>query len=219
MAQGTIAGNILKMLVGALASAGGGGAGRILGGILPSAGGARGLSPDTLLDYPDRTSRFDYDVTLVPIARDGNGKAVPTFNQEYKAYPYPKPARMQTLEEHNRALNRYIRPGQSPMERRWAIEKGREEERKLESFWVDDTHSRDPKSKASSSAVSGIHILPNGDIEVQFRGGGKWYTYNGGSNPYDAALEAHDLFMSHSIGQNMNRRGNPSSWAARHAKW
>lgn len=217
MAQrGTIAGRILAQLVGALSSGGAGGmgggiAGRILGGGM----GGNGPAPGTLFDYPDRRSTFDYAVDLVDVP-DGGG---PTFNQNYKAFPQPKYARMQTLDQHNRALNKYIRPGQSPLERRWAIEKGQEEERRLPEFWVDDTHARDPKSKASSSAVSGIKILPNGDISIQFRGKGKWYTYNGGANPYEAALEAQDLFTSNSIGQNMNRKGDPGSWAAQHAKW
>ena len=220
MAQGTIAGRILSQLIGVLASGGAGGiggiggvAGRILGGP-----GGRGPAPGTVYDYPNRQNTFDYDVTLVPVKYEGK-KAVPTFNEQYKAFPNPKYARMQTLDQHNRALNKYLRPGQSPMERRWAIEKGEQEERKLPEFWVDDTHARDPKSKASSSAVSGIKILPNGDISIQFRGKGKWYTYNGGANPYEAALEAQDLFTSNSIGQNMNRKGDPGSWAAQHAKW
>lgn len=212
--QGTIAGRILAQLVGALAQAGGnagGIAGRILGGSMAG----RGPAPGTLFDYPNRNSTFDYYVDLVDVPEGGG----PTFNQNYKAFPQPKYARMQSLEQHNKALNKYIRPGQSPLERRWAIEKGQEEERRLPEFWVDDTHARDDRSKASSSAVSGIKILPNGDISIQFRGKGKWYTYNGGSNPYEAAMEAHDLFTSNSIGQNMNRKGNPSCWAAQHAKW
>lgn len=218
MAQGTIAGRILSQLIGVLASGGAGGIGGIGGGIagrILGGPGGRGPAPGTVYDYPNRQNTFTYDVDLVDVPQGGG----PTFNQNYKAFPNPKYARMQTLDQHNRALNKYLRPGQSPMERRWAIEKGEQEERKLPEFWVDDTHARDPKSKASSSAVSDIKILPNGDISIRFRGKGKWYSYNGGPNPYEAALEAHDLFTSHSIGQNMNRKGDPGCWAARHAKW
>lgn len=210
MQKGTIAGRILSMLVGLLGQQapgglGGGIASRVLGGV----------APGTALDYPDRKDTFRYDVTLVPVPDDGS----PTYNQLYKRYPMPKPTRMQTLDQHNRALNKYIRPGQDPIDRMAAIKRGEEEEKKLPEFWVDDVRPRDPKSKASSSAVSDIHIMPNGDIQVRFRGKGKWYTYNGGPTPYEAALEAHDLITSHSIGQNMNRRGNPNSWAAKHAKF
>jgi len=210
-----MAGRILSMLVGALAAGGAGGmGGGIAGRVLSGGMTGRGPAPGTALDYPDRNNDFIYNVDLVDVPEGGG----PTFNQSYKAFPQPKYARMQTLDQHNRALNKYIRPGQSPLERRWAIEKGQEEERKLPEFWVDDTHARDDRSKASSSAVSGIKILPNGDISIQFRGKGKWYTYNGGSNPYEAAMEAHDLFTSNSIGQNMNR-SKAGTWASQHAKW
>lgn len=183
---------------------------RVLGGL-----GTNGQAPGTVVDYPDRDRVFTYNVDLVDVPEGGG----PTYNQNYKAFPQPKYARMQTIAQHNRALNKYLRPGMTPMQRRWAIEKGEEEERKLPEFWVDDIKARDPQSKASSSAVSGIKILPNGDISIQFRGKGKWYSYNGGSNPYEAALEAHDLFTSNSIGRSMNRKGDPASWAARHAKY
>lgn len=187
---------------------------RVLGGL-----GVNGQAPGTEVDYPERDRVFTYNVDLVPVKYGEDGKSVPTYNEAYKAFPHPKYARMQTLAQHNRALNKYLRPGMNPLQRRWAIEKGEEEERKLPEFWVDDVKARDPQSKASSSAVSGIKILPNGDISIQFRGGGKWYSYNGGANPYEAALEAHDLFTSHSIGRNMNRKGDANSWAARHAKY
>lgn len=211
MAQkGTMAGRILSMLVGALAAGGAGGmgggiAGRILGGGM----GGNGPAPGTSLDYPDRENTFEYVVDYVPGPPQNNA----AFNGDRL------PMRMQTLDQHNRALNKYIRPGQSPMERRWAIEKGKAAEKTLPEFWTNDVHPRRLNARSSSSAVSGVKILPNGDISVQFRNGDKWYTYNGGPNPYEAALVAHDLVTSPSLGRSMNRKGNPTSWAARHAKW
>ena len=208
MAKGTIAGRILKMLVGAMAggmaSAGGfgGGAGiasRILGG----ANG--GPAPGTELDYPERTQQFIYDVQYDP--------AWKTHNSVFDGNR--KPMRMQTLDMHNRALNKYIRPGQNPFERRAAIERGIQEEKKLEEFWTDDVKPRNPDSRSSSSAVSGVRILPDNNIAIQFGGKGKWYTYRGGPTPYEAALEAHDLVTSNSLGRSMNRF-NPASWGAKH---
>lgn len=208
MAKGTIAGRILKMLVGAMAggmaSAGGfgGGAGiasRILGG----AGG--GPAPGTELDYPDRNQEFIYDVQFDPTWKTHNSM----FNGNRK------PMRMQTLDMHNRALNKYIRPGQNPLERRAAIERGIQEEKMLEEFWTNDVKPRNPESKSSSSAVSGVRILPDNNIAIQFGGKGKWYTYRGGPTPYEAALEAHDLVTSGSLGRSMNRF-NPGSWGAKH---
>lgn len=209
MAKGTIAGRILKMLVGAMAggmaSAGGfgGGAGiasRILGG----AGG--GPAPGTELDYPDRNQDFIYNVAFIP------GPA--QLNAQFDGNR--KPMRMQTLEMHNRALNKYIRPGQNPLERRAAIERGIQEEKKLEEFWTDDVKPRNPDSRSSSSAVSGVRILPDNNIAIQFGGKGKWYTYRGGPTPYEAALEAHDLVTSGSLGRAMNSH-NPASWGYKHS--
>ena len=210
MAKGTIAGRILKMLVGAMAggmaSAGGfgGGAGiasRILGG----AGGGGGPAPGTQLDYPDRNQDFIYNVAFIP------GPA--QFNAQFDGNR--KPMRMQTLDMHNRALNKYIRPGQNPLERRAAIERGIQEEKQLEEFWTDDVKPRNPDSRSSSSAVSGVRILPDNNIAIQFGGKGKWYTYRGGPTPYEAALEAHDLVTAPSLGRSMNRF-NPASWGAKH---
>lgn len=210
MAKGTIAGRILKMLVGAMAggmaSAGGfgGGAGiasRILGG----ANG--GPAPGTQLDYPDRNQEFIYNVHYVP-------GPDPQLNAEFDGNR--KPMRMQTLEMHNRALNKYIRPGQNPLERRAAIERGIQEEKMLEEFWTDDVKPRNPDSRSSSSAVSGVRILPDNNIAIQFGGKGTWYTYRGGPTPYEAALEAHDLVTSGSLGRSMNSH-NPASWGYKHS--
>lgn len=209
MAKGTIAGRILQTLIGALAggmaSAGGfgGGAGiasRILGG----AGG--GPAPGTQLDYPDRNQEFIYDVRFIP------GKA--QLNKQFDGNR--KPMRMQTLDMHNRALNKYIRPGQNPLERRRAIELGIQEEKKLEEFWTDDVKPRNPDSRSSSSAVSGVRILPDNNIAIQFGGKGKWYTYRGGPTPYEAALEAHDLVTSGSLGRAMNSH-KPGTWGYEHS--
>lgn len=209
MAKGTIAGRILKMLIGALAggmaSAGGfgGGAGiasRILGG----AGG--GPAPGTELDYPDRNQEFIYNVAFIP------GR--PQENKQFDGNR--KPMRMQTLDMHNRALNKYIRPGQNPLERRAAIERGIQEEKMLEEFWTDDVKPRNPDSRSSSSAVSGVRILPDNNIAIQFGGKGKWYTYRGGPTPYEAALEAHDLVTCGSLGRAMNSH-KPGTWGYEHS--
>lgn len=211
MAKGTIAGRILKMLVGAMAggmaSAGGfgGGAGiasRILGG----ANG--GPAPGTQLDYPDRNQNFTYAIDYVA--------NVPQNNKVFfNSGGNRKPMRMQTLDMHNRALNKYIRPGQNPFERRAAIERGIQEEKKLAEFWVDDVKPRKPEARSSSSAVSGVVILPDNNIAVQFGNKGKWYTYRGGATPYEAALEAHDLVTAPSLGKAMSR-SNPASWGVTH---
>lgn len=197
----SIVGKILGSLLGTMGreTVGGG----VIGGIASRILG--GVSPDTALDYPKRDHDFRYNVWYIP--------GPPQNNSSYNGNP--KPMRMQTLEQHNRALNKYIRPGQNPVERRWAIQKGLEEEQALEEFWKDDWGPRKHDSRSSSSAVSGIKINPDNTISIQFGGKGKWYTYKGGATPYETALEAHDLTTSRSLGRSMNRY-NPASWASQH---
>ena len=197
-------------------------AGMILGGMSPVAGrlGGRsigtgtatrileGAAPGTVGDYPT-PSKFIYDVNYVAT----NG---PQYNADYKRNPNPRAMRMQTIQEHNRALNKYIRPGMNPLELRAAIEKGKEEERKLDSFWTDDSRPRRPV-RSSSSAVSNVHINQDGTLSVRFGGKGKWYTYAGGPNPYEAAMSAHDLVTAPSLGQAINSK--KGWWAAQHKIW
>ena len=166
-----------------------------------------GAAPGTVADYPT-PKKFIYDVDYI----DGAAQ----FNAGYKGNPNPRAMRMQTIQEHNRALNKYIRPGMGPLELRAAIEKGKEEERNLDSFWTDDSRPRRPV-RSSSSAVSDVHINPDGTLSVRFRDKGKWYTYAGGADPYEAAMSAHDLVTSNSLGQAINSK--KGWWAAQHKIW
>ena len=101
------------------------------------------------------------------------------------------------------------------VERLWAIQKGLEEERALESFW-DDNKPRVPL-KAGSSAVSGIRINTDNTISVQFGGKGKWYTYAGGPNRFEASLAAKDLVTAPSIGRAINSKSG--FWGSTHKLW
>lgn len=197
----TLVGKVLSTLLGlsGRTTVGGGVAGGIVSRILG------GVSPDTALDYPKFKHDFGYNVWYIP--------GPPQFNASYDGNP--KPMRMQTLDEHNRALNKYVKPNMTPMERQMAIEKGRAEEKLLESFWTDDHRPRDWRSRSSSSVVKGVKVNPDNTISVQFGGNGKWYTYRGGSNAYETALEAHDLVTSRSLGRSVNPH-DPNSWGSRH---
>lgn len=155
-----------------------------------------GAAPGTVSDYP-KPNKFIYNVDYVPGA--------PQNNAAYKGNPNPRAMRMQTIQEHNRALNKYIRPGMSPLELRAAIENGKEEERKLDSFWTDDSRPRS-NVRSSSSAVSDVHINPDGTLSVRFGGKGNWYTYRGGADPYEAAMAAHDLVTAPSLGRAINKK-------------
>lgn len=175
----------------------GGTASRILG----------GSSPYDASSYP-ATKDFYYDVYYFD---DGE----PVNNRTLDRAAAQKGARMQTIDEHNRAINKYIRPGMDPVERRWAIQKGLEEERALESFW--DDHKPRVPLKAGSSAVSGIRINTDNTISVQFGGKGKWYTYAGGPNRFEASLAAKDLVTAPSIGRAINSK--TGFWGSTHKLW
>lgn len=197
MAAGIIS-KILQGLVGFRTDAiRGGTASRILG----------GSSPYAASSYPS-TKDFYYDVYYF---NDGE----PVNNRTLDRAAAQKGARMQTIDEHNRAINKYIRPGMDPVERRWAIQKGLEEERALESFW-EDSKPR-VRLKAGSSAVSGIRINADNTISVQFGGKGKWYTYAGGPNRFEASLAAKDLVTAPSIGRAINSK--TGFWGSTHKLW
>ena len=168
-----------------------------------------GAAPGTVSDYP-KPRKFIYNVDYVPGA--------PQNNAAYNGNPNPRAMRMQTIQEHNRALNKYIRPGMSPMELRAAIENGKEEEQKLDSFWTDDTHPRLPV-RSSSSAVSDVVINDDGTLSIRFRGAGNWYTYRGGADPYEAAMSAHDLVTAPSIGRAINKKNGWWSVRDKHKLW
>lgn len=198
-------------------------AGMILGGMSPVAGRLvgrsmgtgtatrilEGAAPGTVADYP-KPNKFIYDVDYVPGA--------PQNNAAYNGNPNPRAMRMQTIQEHNRALNKYIRPGMSPMELRAAIENGKEEEQKLDSFWTDDSHPRRPV-RSSSSAVSDVVINTDGTLSIRFRNGGNWYTYRGGADPYEAAMAAHDLVTAPSLGKAINPVNGWWSVGDKHQLW
>jgi len=177
-----------------------------------------GASPYTVAEYPDRKNPFIYDVEW-KAPPEGKRSADPDFNSEYKKHPYPRFMRMQTLDEHNRALNKYIRPGMTPLQQKEAIRRGIEEEKKLESYWTNDDKPRSDKVKSSSSAVSDVHVNPDGTISVRFRQQGKWYTYGGGPTSYDAALAANDLVTANSMGKAINKKTGWWSVGNNHKLW
>lgn len=152
--------------------------------------------------YPDRFSPgtfHDYTVDYIPSA---DGK--PNFNQSGKANKsvIDVAGRMQSLEEHNNAIQQPIRelpPGADPKTVRAALYRGLEAEKKLDAFW-DESKSRKPFS-VSSSAVTGIRLTPDARIEVQWKGRPTWYTFKQYPTTYDASLAAQKLLNADSIGR------------------
>lgn len=107
--------------------------------------------------------------------------------------------RMQTLDEHNRAIRQFLRPGMTPQEQRAAINMGLEAEKRLPQYW-NESKDRRPFS-VSSSAVSGIRLTPDGRIEVQWHSSPTWYTFKQYPDTYQASLAAQELLKSDSIGR------------------
>lgn len=165
--------------------AGGGMAGYVLGGM-----GSRGDSTvDDGYPSPMHTVKVNY--------QPGPAR----YNQGIKRGIAEKAARMQTLEEHNDALTKYLRalpPNASAREKHLAIVKGAEEEEKLLSYWDDKKPRRN--FSPSSSAVKAVRITPDHRIQVQWGTTPKWYTYKQHANAYEASLAAQRLLTAGSIG-------------------
>ena len=142
------------------------------------------------MTYPKLTQKFIYPI--VPYY----SKESWANNNGVQRDVAEKAAKAQSLEEHNRAL----------------MAGGPAAERMLESWWPgEDTQPRE-NFTPSSSAVRGVHILPNSKngicyIQIQFRDGGKWYKYRGGSNPREASEAVHALLTAPSIGRALPRNG------------
>jgi hypothetical protein len=130
-------------------------------------------------------------------------------------------ARMQTLNEHNDALLKYLRPGMSPKEVDVAIRKGVKEEKKLPQYWDDLQNRRN--FNVRSDAVHGIRITPDAKIQVKWRGSPTWYTFRQYPDTHKASLEAQKLIMSPSLGRAvwpvLTRKGGDKLAAKGYGKW
>lgn len=120
-------------------------------------------------------------------------------------------ARQQSLEEHAAALTKYLRPGMTPIQMQWAIQKGKEEEAALPQFWAD--HSPRRNVRPTSNMMSGLRINPDNTISIQFGGKGKWYSYRGGPDRHQASIEAQKLVTAPDIEKALASNG---SWALTH---
>jgi len=202
--QPSIFGRVLRSVTGyGQPSAGGNGGRGGIGGFFRSLfgfGGGRGqFSPETVSDYP--SGEFNYDVYYFA---DGD----PVNNATLDRATAMEAAKMQSLEEHNRAVNKYVSmlpKNATPEQFRAAVEQGKREEEQLLSFWKDNRPRRN--FSPGSSAVSGVRINGDNTISVRFNPSGKWYTYRGGPNRYEASLAAKDLLTAPSIGQAIGKNG------------
>ena len=115
---------------------------------------------------------------------------------------------MQSIDEHNDTIFKYLRPGMTQTEAREALLRGMDDEEKLPAFWTDDKPRRD--YHPNSSAVKAIRITPDNRIEVMWRAKPtkknptpveKWYTFKSYENLHKASEEFGKLVSGNSIGQ------------------
>lgn len=134
--------------------------------------------PGSAFTYPGLTDEFVYDVNFVD-------QDSPFMNETLNRELASRGALAQSLEEHNAAL----------------AQGGSAAEKFLESWWP--TEDRQPRVNFTpgSSAISGVKILPNNKIAVQWKNRGKWYTYLGGNNPRESSEFAKELLTAPSIGR------------------
>ena len=187
------------------AAAGNAGAMAILSGLGGSgASGADGSDKATSIGH-----NFNYDMNYIPGDPQENSMLLQNVADEAIL--------RQTPEEHMKALTRYVRPGMTPDEKRKALQRGKEYEESLLSWWDDDRPRRN--FTPSSSAVSGIRITPDNKIQIRFGRGSKWYSYRGGATPNQAAVELKKLIGTNgqSIGRNLVRKSKVfGQWARDH---
>lgn len=149
-----------------------------------------------------------YDVMHVPGPANNNAQGMAYMPTIEKA------GRMQSLEEHNDALLKYVKYARTPKEMHVALMRGAEEEKKLPQFWDESSDSNNDRAKftVSSSAVSGIRLTPDARIEVRWGTSPKWYTFKEYPNTYEASLAAQKLLKADSIGRAVmpfQRNGKP----------
>jgi hypothetical protein len=161
--------------------------------------GSAGLGPDASID--DSASDYPKSSMQVRITPVGDG----VHNAMLQVGVADKAARMQTLREHNDAINQFLKPGQTKAERMEAIRKGKQAEKELLSFWAD----KKPRVNytPSSSAIEAIRITPENRIQVKWRGKPSkknpsgWYTFLPSATPFEASEAFKSLVMAPSIGR------------------
>jgi hypothetical protein len=161
--------------------------------------GSAGLGPDASIE--DSASNYPESSMQVRITPVGDG----VHNAMLQVGVADKAARMQTLREHNDAINQFLKPGQTKAERMEAIRKGKQAEKELLSFWAD----KKPRVNytPSSSAIEAIRITPENRIQVKWRGKPSkknpsgWYTFLPSATPFEASEAFKSLVMAPSIGR------------------
>ena len=168
-------------------------ASRILG-----ASGMKGAA----FDYPPLTGDFWYDVDNVADQNktyiNGRSTVLPAMNGDTMDRGSVNAALAQSLQEHNRAVQRGNEPD-------------------LMEWWPGEDNKPRRELNPKSTAISGLRITKGGNIQIQWKGGtGKWYTYRGGDDIRQTTEYVKDLMTYPSIGRALNRKGQLAWPNSRH---
>lgn len=139
---------------------------------------------------------FDAGIVYVPGEAQNNGMYVDT-PENHSAFV------RQTQQEHDSALDKYLRDPRFAGNLDRAARLGIREEENLTHWWND----HDPRIPVtpSSSCVKRARIGANGDIYITFGSNpNKEYQYEGSSDPVEASRILAQLVTSDSIGRNVN---------------
>lgn len=116
-------------------------------------------------------------------------------------------AHMQTLEQHNNTLLKYLKqlpPNATAKQKHLAMMQGVADEEALDEYWDDKKPRKD--YTPSSSAVTKVRVTPDNRIEVMWGSTPKWYSYKQYPDPYKASLAMKELLTSGSIGRALVRK-------------
>lgn len=139
---------------------------------------------------------FDAGIVFVPGPAQNNALYVDT-PENHSAFI------RQTQEEHDAALDKYLKDKRFADNPERAVRLGVKEEEKLPKWWND----HDPRLPVtpSSSCVSRARIGDDGDIYITFgTNPNKEYQYEGSPDPVEASRILAQLVTSNSIGRSVN---------------
>ena len=210
MAKKISANDVMSFLAGLMSAGvpGGSPASLLMGGMggFGGTGGIAGGGEGAARGYPEEFAPGAYHVYNVVYAPRPDGVRGPYANMNYMgkadAATIDEAAEQQTIQEHNDVLTKYVRMlprNATPRQVRDAIQRGREEEKQLPRWWNESNNRRE--FSVSSSAVKGIRITPEGNIEVRWGKTPTWYTFKKYGNTQLASQAARELLRSDSIGR------------------
>ena len=178
---------VTSVLPGLLA---GGAVSRVAG----KAAAKKGLA-GAVFDYPEKLPQdFDYPITQLSnktwvTGKDGkpHETVLPGLNPNID-YANADAALVQTIQGHNQAVKNGT-------------------EKTMVQWWPGEDNKPRVAFGPASTAISKVIINKDGEIQVQWKGGGKWYTYKNGTDLRDTTDIVKSLLTAPSIGRALCREG------------